>query len=175
LRGQFLDRKSAFSRIVFVIDPMKVLAHDHRELNELLIAVHAAFDRIERGQSKIEDELHEIRDGIEAFHEALLEHFAREQEGLLPFVVSRLPEVKEASDGIIDEHDRIAAALTRVVHDLAQAEAKGAFVDWRANLGRFEELYSAHTKSELAFLERVALALASDPEATNELTRLLDD
>jgi hemerythrin-like domain-containing protein len=74
-----------------VVDPIQQLAHDHRDLNELLVAVHAALSRLERGQSKLTDELHEIHDGIEAFREALLDHFAREQEALLPFVTARLP------------------------------------------------------------------------------------
>jgi hypothetical protein len=80
-----------------------------------LIAVHEALSRVERGQSKLDDELHEIRDGIEAFREALLEHFAREQEDLLPFVVTRLPPVRARVDQLITEHDRIAEALTTLV------------------------------------------------------------
>ncbi|HVJ88787.1 MAG TPA: hemerythrin domain-containing protein, partial [Labilithrix sp.] len=86
-------------------DPILELAHDHRALNGLLVAVHEALTRVGSGTSTLDDELHEIRDGIEGFREALLEHFAREQEGLLPFVVDRLPDSRPAVDRLIADHD----------------------------------------------------------------------
>src|SRR5262245_37833795 len=99
-------------------DPIRELAHDHRELSGLLVAVHEAIARVDRGKSKLADELHEIRDGIEAFRESLLEHFAREQEALLPFVTSRLPAFDERAAVLVAEHDRIAESLTTLVKDL---------------------------------------------------------
>ncbi|MBX3206336.1 MAG: hemerythrin domain-containing protein [Labilithrix sp.] len=155
--------------------PLQELAHDHRELSGLLLAVRDALARVERGQSRLDDELHEIRDGIEVFREALLEHFAREQEGLLPFVVTRLPSVSARVDQLIAEHDRIAEALTALVRDLGAVDAGGAVDALRASLGRFEELYASHSKAELGFLTEVAEALAGDAAATEELRTLLDE
>lgn len=154
-----------------MVDLIETLAHDHRELNGLLVAVHEALARVERGQSSLDDELHEIRDGIEGFREALLEHSAHEQEGILPFVVARLPELRETADALIAEHDRIAEALTSVVKGLT--DASGDPTDWRRGLSRFEEIYAAHAKSEAAFLQRVAALLEGDPEATEQLRALL--
>jgi len=166
-----------------VIDPLEELVHDHRELNELLVAVHEALSRVEKGQSALADELHEIRDGVEAFRDALLEHFDREQEGLLPFVVARLPDVRARADGLIVEHDRIAAdlgALVKALTTLERAATEAAqpgggpvVSAWREDLTRFEALYAAHAKSEAAFLQDVAAALAKDPSANEQLRALL--
>ena len=167
---------------------MRELTHDHRELSGLLVAIHEALQRVARGHSKLDDELHEIRDGIEAFREALLEHFAREQEALLPFVVVRLPEYQTRADGLITEHDRIAAMLTTVVHALgavddhphgsgerrASADPESALETWRAELARFEELYVGHTKTEIVFLEDVSRSLRADAAATEQLQALLE-
>ena len=157
-----------------MIDPILELAHDHRELNGLLVAVHEALSRVERGRSRLEDELHEIRDGVEAFREALLEHFAVEQEALLPFVVARLPAMQARADGIIADHEQIAEVLTAVLRDLAAAEAGGGLGEWSRRLASLEELYASHTKTELAFLQDVASSLASDRTATEQLRSLLD-
>lgn len=157
-----------------MVDPLQALAHDHRDLNELLIAIRDALGRIDRGRSRLEDEAHEIGDGIEALRDALLEHFAREQEGLFPFVLGHLPNVTADVDAIAGEHDRIAAALTDLVRAWTAASAHGDLGEWRLALARFEELYAAHTKSELAFLESVAAALAANRVATEQLRHLLD-
>ncbi|MBX3218380.1 MAG: hemerythrin domain-containing protein [Labilithrix sp.] len=158
-----------------MVHPLQELAHDHRELSSLLLAVREALARIERGQSTLDDERHEIGDGVEVFREALLEHFAREQEGLLPFVVTRLPAVRARVDQLIAEHDRIAEALTALVRDLGALDAGGEVVALRGSLARFEELYASHSKAELGFLTEVAETLADDAEATEQLRTLLDE
>ena len=156
-------------------EPLEELAHDHRELSGLLIAVRDALSRVERGQSKLDDELHEIRDGIEGFREALLEHFAREQEGLLPFVVARLPDVRERTDQLIHEHDRIAEVLEALVRELGRLDTSNELSPFRAALAHFEDLYASHSRAELGFLEEVATALASDTSAMDQLRSLLDE
>ncbi len=156
-----------------MVDFIAALAHDHRELSGLLLAVHDALARVERGQTTLDDELHEIRDGIEAFREALLEHSAREQEGLLPFVVARLPALRETADALIVEHDQIALALGEVVKGLAVLDQGGSPTTWQKELQRFEEVYASHTKSETAFLQKVAGLLEGDREATEQLRQLL--
>ncbi len=157
-----------------VSSPTDAFAHDHRELSGLLFALRDALGRVDRGVSTLDDELHEIRDGIEAFREALLEHFAREQEGLLPFVLARLPAASARVDQLIAEHDRIAEMLTKLVKDVHEVDAGdvGAF---RSSLERFEALYAAHSKTELAFLDDVATRLADDARATAQLRALLDE
>lgn len=149
--------------------PLQELAHDHRELSGLLFALHEALARIERGTSKLEDELHEMTDGIEAFREALLEHFAREQEGAFPFVAMRLPAERTHVDELVAQHDRIAETLGNVVRDLHAAE----IATWSEALARFDSLYAEHTKSEVLFFGVVTTALASDADATKTLRDLL--
>jgi phage shock protein A len=157
-----------------VTDPVQVLAHDHRELNGLLLAVRDALARVERGQSKLDDELHEIRDGIEMSREAILEHFAREQEGLLPFALTQVPNVGARVDRLIAQHDRIAEMLTQLVNEVVVLDA-GKLRSFRTFLAHFEELYASHSKDELGFLTEVAASLASDRSATAQLKSLLDE
>ncbi|MBX3225656.1 MAG: hemerythrin domain-containing protein [Labilithrix sp.] len=149
--------------------PLQELAHDHRELSGLLVAVHEALTRVERGASRLDDELHELTDGIEAFREALLDHFAREQEGVLPWIASRSAASSARVDELIAQHDRIAETLTAVVKDLGSFE----LATWSAALARFETLYAEHTQSETAFFAEVAASLADDPAATSQLRELL--
>ena len=156
-------------------DPLKELAHHHRELSGLLIAVRGALVRVERGESKLDDELHELRDGIEGFRESLLEHFAREQEGLFPFVAARIPAERARTDELIAEHDRIAEALTTLLRDLGRIDSSGELGPFRATLAHFEELYASHSRGELGFLEDVAAALASDASAMEQLRAHLDE
>ena len=155
--------------------PLQELAHDHRELSGLLVAVHEALTRIERGTSRLDDELHELTDGIEAFREALLEHFAKEQEGVLPWLASRSTESSARVDELIAQHDRIAEALTSVVKDLAGFEICSGPLGptWSAALARFESLYAEHTQTETAFFSEVAASLKDDPAATKQLRELL--
>lgn len=156
-----------------VADPLQALAHDHRELGGLLVAVHEALARVERGQSSLEDELHEIGDGTEALRDALLEHFAREQEALMPFVLTRFPAERERIGRIMLEHDRIAEALTALVKDVVRLDA-ARLPSWRASLEEFEELYASHTRAELAFLGEVAASLSNDHAAAEQLRALLE-
>lgn len=149
--------------------PLQELAHDHRELSGLLVAVHEALARIESGASKLEDEVHEMTDGLEAFREELLEHFAREQEGAFPWVAERLPAERARVDSLVAEHDRIAESINVVVKDLHTFD----LVTWTQALARFDALYAEHSKSELAFYRDVTTALEGDAAATQKLRDLL--
>lgn len=42
-----------------------------------------------------------MTDGLEAFREELLEHFAREQEGAFPWVAERLPAERARVDSLV--------------------------------------------------------------------------
>ena len=153
--------------------PLQELAHDHRELNDLLVAVHEAIARIEKGVSKLEDELHEMTDGLEAFREELLEHFAREQEGAFPWLANRLPDERTRVDELIAQHDRIAESLNAVIKDLAKPDQSASTISWSQALTRFEKLYAEHSKTELAFFNDITTALENDAGATEQLRDLL--
>jgi hypothetical protein len=154
--------------------PLDHFDHDHRVLSELLIAVREALGRVERDPTKLSDELHEIRDGIEAFREAVLEHFAREQENLLPFVTSALPSMGDRCDALVADHDRIAALLTALVRDLGTAEASGTMATWTPLFTTMESVYATHSRVELAFFEEVGASLATDADAARRLRELID-
>jgi iron-sulfur cluster repair protein YtfE (RIC family) len=146
---------------------LQELAHDHRELSGLLVAVHEALARIEKGTSKLDDEVHELTDGIEAFREELLEHFAREQEGAFPFISARIPAERTRIDALIAEHDRIAESINAIVREVHAFDVTA----WGKALARFESLYAEHSKSEVAFFTDVTRAM--DEVALAELRALL--
>lgn len=156
-----------------LVTPLQELAHDHREMSGLLVAVHEALARIENGTSKLEDELHEMTDGLEAFREELLEHFAREQEGAFPWVASRLPAERGRVDELVAQHDRIAESINAVVAELRRHGDTSDLAAWRQALSRFDALYAEHSKTEHAFFSDVTAALESDADATKKLRDLL--
>lgn len=135
--------------------------------------MHEALARIERGQSKLDDELHEMTDGLEAFREELLEHFDREQEGAFPWLANRLPRERARVDELIAQHDRIAESINTVVSDLLEQGTSADVSKWSEALARFDVLYAEHSKSELAFFRDVTTALEDDEDATQKLRELL--
>jgi iron-sulfur cluster repair protein YtfE (RIC family) len=156
---------------------LPTLAHDHRELTALFLAVRESVARVERGPSTLDDELHEIRDGVESLREALLDHFAREQEGLFPFVRDRAPELSSRTDALTHEHDLIATRLTDLVSHvdaIATMPTEGV-ASFRTSLSEFEALYASHSRAELAFLRDVEALLAHDPQTADALQALLEE
>ena len=137
--------------------------------------MHEALARIEKGASRLEDELHEMTDGLEAFREELLEHFAREQEGAFPFIAQRLPSEQARVDELVAQHDRIAEAINEVVKDLNAADPAQGIANWSSALARFDALYAEHSKTEVAFFSDVTAALGADGNATRQLRDLLAD
>lgn len=154
---------------------LRALTHDHRDLTALLHAVRSAVTRVERAPSTLDDELHEIRDGVEALREALLEHFAREQEGLLPFVRERAPAMRARGDALFHEHDVIAERLSELVFSVDALGTHTGLASFRAILASFEDIYASHTRAEHAFLADVDTLVAHDPKAADELRALLDE
>lgn len=148
-------------------NPIAALSHDHKHLTELLIELRALM-------TTADDESHgEIVDAATRLREELITHFAREEEGLFPFVQVQLPELAPRVDALASGHDRVCGALVRLSHLLgrvsAEPAARAAALD---TFRRFEDAYALHARDELGLLAELDQRL--DTAARRELRALLD-
>lgn len=147
-------------------DPIDDLTHDHAAINRRVFAVGSALRALERdggdGLARaLVKQLGELR-------ELLFLHFAREEEGLFPFVAEVVPELEEPVQAMAVAHDAICGALVRVYH---LAESSAAISSITSVFNRFETAYAAHSETEAAFLHTLASRLA--PAQRDQLASLV--
>jgi len=152
-------------------DPIAELSHDHGHLNALVLAVGQGLTRVERGEV---DGFDEVDDVVEALRDALLAHFAREEEGFFPFVESHIPSLHARIETLRIDHDAVCKLLDALYGTVRQAmrESDGHAACALA-FGRFEDLYVTHAQAELAFLN--ALGAALDGPLRDQLHAILAD
>ncbi len=153
-------------------DPLAELSHDHGHLGALVLVVQATLLRIERAELSFEEGVEELDDGVEALQGALVDHFAREEEGFFPFIEAHVVALRPRVDALRIEHD----AVCRRVGDLSRAVRQGV----RDGIGlpaclsafeRFQAHYAKHAQAELAMLVDVGSAV--DGDARDKLRAIL--
>ena len=122
-------------------DPIRELAHDHVDLNRRVLLLAQLLPTSSR--ANLCAVLDEIR-------EDLFFHFAREEEGLFPFVAQHIPELDAPMQDLAIAHDAICGALARLIHMAAQAETRNETL--QAVFERFEASYASHATSEANLL-----------------------
>ena len=95
--------------------------------------------------------------------ENLFLHFAREEEGLFPFVAQHVSALAEQIHVMEVAHDTICGALVRMVH-LTSTAAPLATVEHVFE--RFENAYAAHAVAESELLGELATRLDSEQRTT---------
>lgn len=137
-------------------DPVALLAHEHGELNRRVLAIATQVRGLQRAPSSTTESLvSPLRD----LRELLFLHFAREEEGLFPFVTEQLVELSPQIHDMEVAHDTICGALARMVH-LAQTGSALALI---AQLyDRFENAYASHAQMESELLANLAARLDAD-------------
>jgi iron-sulfur cluster repair protein YtfE (RIC family) len=145
-------------------DPVAELAHDHGELNRKVLALSAVVS----GRQTLTDEvlgaeLRELRD-------LMFMHFAREEEGLFPFVAEQFPDYEARVIDMTLAHDTICGAVARMVH-LSASPTEGLLRKLREVFERFETAYADHSRSEAELLG--ALATRLDDGQRERLTALV--
>lgn len=146
-------------------DPIDDLVHDHGELNRRVLdlgvqmrrasAIDSIGDARTAGAATIVEPLADLRDYL--FH-----HFAREEEGLFPFVTEHVSVLAAQIHAMEVAHDTICGALARMVH-LAQG---GATLDAIAQLfDRFETAYAEHARAESELLGSLGQHLDAEHRA----------
>lgn len=144
------------------IDPVRELAHDHADLNRRVLELGAMIGGRRAGSEA------ELVESISELREHLFLHFAREEEGLFPFVADHIPDLADQVHVMAVAHDAICGALARMVH-VASSDAKTAAV--RALFERFEASYAEHAHAEADLLHRLEGRLDADQRA--QLTELV--
>ena len=147
-------------------DPVGVLAHDHADLNRRVLALGTVIRKLE-GEPGVSGAL---IDSLTELRELLFLHFAREEEGLFPFVAEHVPDLADQAREMAVAHDAICGALARMFHLASAAEAVAAIAPV---FERFEASYASHAATEARLLEQLAPRLA--PEARDALTSILAD
>jgi hypothetical protein len=148
-------------------DPLDDLAHDHADINRRVFAVGAAIRALdcEDGNGMalaLASKLDELR-------ELMFLHFAREEEGVFPFVAEAVPDLADQVHAMAIAHDAICGGLARLCH-LATANAEPTAL--RPVFVRFEAAYASHSELEAQFLRTLGTQLgAEDRTRLAELVR----
>ena len=133
-----------------MIDPVQELVHDHADINRRVLAVGTAIRALGRNDGHgmalaLVTRLGELR-------ELLFLHFAREEEGLFPFVAETVPELAEQVHAMALAHDAICGGLARMYH-LAATNADLTVI--LTVFARFETAYASHADAEAALLREL--------------------
>lgn len=143
-------------------DGLQHLSHDHGELNRRVITIAAQLQQLTTTPRTVAYALVDLR-------ELLFTHFAREEEGLFPFVAERLPDETARVHAMAVAHDTICGALSRVCH-LASSDRELAQL--RAIFDRFQDAYAAHARAEADLLETLGTRL--DAAAREQLASIVE-
>lgn len=136
---------------------IQTLEHDHTQLTRALADL--------RTRAKVDDPrflderfLADLRD----LAEHLLEHFAREEEALFPFVSEKAPARAAHVAELLASHDRICGVAAR----LASLGPRSPSIELARSLfERFDTEYTAHAMRELEFLRSIASELSAEDHA----------
>ena len=147
--------------------PVEALEHGHVSLTQSIDKLKSERDALrEQGASRAA-----LLDTLETISESLFEHFAREEEGLFPFLLERLPDRKDDIDEMLQAHDRICGAASRLVSKLRITEGTQDPQLLESLLDRFAETYTQHSQREILFLRSVNEQLSADERKS--LSKLL--
>jgi len=143
-----------------MIDPVQDLVHDHADINRRVFALGSTIRALESNDGDgmalaLVTRLGELR-------ELLFLHFAREEEGLFPFVSETVPELADQVHAMALAHDAICGGLARMYH-LAAANAELSTV--LAVFTRFETAYASHSEVEGKLLHTLSIRLGTEQRA----------
>lgn len=145
-------------------DAVAEFEHNHGRINELVFRVRDLLRPPPGSFPPRKDEETRFALGmiLTELREELLTHFAREEEGLFPFVRTHFPEHRDAVDRIEAAHDSICGAIVCLAHLAehgSQVRSQGSAM--RAVFERFERAYAAHGKDEGDLLRQLGRRLES--------------
>jgi len=143
-------------------DPIDTLVHDHADINRRVLEIAKMLAGKGDADQHVDARLVELR-------EELFLHFAREEEGLFPFVTERFPELASSVEAMETAHDAICGVVARMCHVVVNANMS----TMRSLFERFEMAYAQHAKLEAKLLGQLAGRL--DDADRLRLTSLVRD
>ena len=141
-------------------DPVQDLAHDHADINRRVIALAATIRTL--GRDDCNGMTLALVHRFSELRELLFLHFAREEEGVFPFVSEAVPELGPQVAAMALAHDTICGSLARMCH---LAAANGELPAIAAVFARFEAAYASHAEVEAAFLQQLGGRLDREQRA----------
>jgi iron-sulfur cluster repair protein YtfE (RIC family) len=145
-------------------DPVQTFEHDHVRCSNLVRALdeHAEVLRRKRFSGK------QLFALIEQLRDELFTHFAREEEGLFPFIVQHVPEASRTVDRLVAAHDAICGSLSRLLLVTSRSDSDGRGV-FEELFGRFNVLYREHACTEVTLLREIGDRLDGGQRAKLQL------
>lgn len=126
------------------------LEHDHTALSQSVADLRAIASR------ELLDERRDVFvSKLDALIDDLFEHFAREEEGLFPYILEQCPDQSDAIAQLQAAHDRICGAASRI---LALSPDQGDLAV--ALFARFDAEYTGHAQREADFLRSLGARLS---------------
>jgi len=156
-----------------VADPIQELEHSHGEMSTLVLELAEVLRRARAGKGPGTATRRTFVARLETLRDELLQHFAREEEGLFPFVREELPDRRSAVDELEASHDTICGAVLRLSYIATHAdEAFGAQLPTvLAVFERFQKAYAMHSQDELELFRGLGTSLSV--ERRSKLAELL--
>lgn len=118
-------------------DAIAELVHDHADLNRQVLEIGSLIASDEPAVAS-KARLDELR-------EHLFAHFAREEEGLFPFVADHFPDLADRVHAMASAHDAICGAVARMCHLIAAGTNP---VSLGPLFERFQLAYAQHARVE---------------------------
>jgi hypothetical protein len=152
-----------------MVDPVEQFEHDHGELTKRVLDVSGMLGGATLAAAP--GELVRLAAEVDELRDALMTHFAREEEGLFPFVIERLPDLRDAVEELQTGHDAICGALMRLSHSTRTLPGGAELGRLSGPFNRFELAYVGHAKAERELLQAVGKRL--DAAGRLELAELV--
>lgn len=162
-------------------DPIAGLEHDHVAFSEAVAQVKALLTHRSSGRAPsggdpagpqapadAASDLRTVR-LVESLRDDLLAHFAKEEEGLFPFLARELPDVAADIDRLLAGHETVCGCIVRLAHCLSTV--RGRDESATGLVERFEQAYAEHARREVLLLREVGGRL--DPAQRRELAALI--
>ena len=97
-------------------DPIHEFEHTHGHLTKMVVALKGLLAAVVRKEQSATDAQKRFVELSDELREELLLHFAREEEGLFPYIRSHIPGQAGVLDRIEAAHDGICGAILRMTH-----------------------------------------------------------
>lgn len=147
--------------------PVEDVTHDHGHLTRLVFEVRDLTQAL-RETPRDPEVRTALADALDALQDDLATHFAKEEEGLFPFVVARVPTFAPRTEKLASLHDALCGAISRLARSLGDESVElgvSAEKDDRlifAGFERFQVAYAEHAHEERELLEELPRLLNKD-------------
>jgi iron-sulfur cluster repair protein YtfE (RIC family) len=153
-------------------DPIHQLDHTHEHLSALVVALAGLVATDRPSAVRLPDKHRAFAHLAERLRDELFSHFAREEEGLFPYVREKLAGEQSALvEKLVKSHDEVCRAVLHLV-EIAKENDTGSLDVVAVAFAEFEELYALHSQDEAELLRMLERRLDAGQRRTlDELVR----